>query len=130
MLKNNFYHITALTHQDNTITAALALNSEHPIFAGHFPGQPVVPGACMLQIVKEVLSDTLSMGCQLKKANNLKFIAPVDPRLTDELELRLTYKIVDAGLQINAALSANRVVCFKMQDIYLDLTIMSFRRTL
>lgn len=120
MLKNNFYHITALTHQDNTITATLALNSEHPIFAGHFPGQPVVPGACMLQIVKEVLGDTLSMGCQLKKADNLKFITPVDPRMADELELCLTYKTADAGLQVTAALNANEVVCFKMQGVFIS----------
>lgn len=118
MLKDHFYHITAITRQDNSLVATLQLNNDHNIFTGHFPGQPVVPGACMLQIVKEVLADALQSAYQLKKADHLKFIAPVDPRVTDELELKITYKNMDAGLQVVAGLSANGVVCFKFQGLW------------
>jgi 3-hydroxyacyl-[acyl-carrier-protein] dehydratase len=115
MLKDHFYHIISTTHQDNSIAVTLQLNIDHAIFGGHFPGQPVVPGACMLQMVKEVLSNALNIEYQLKKADNLKFIAPVDPRMVDELELKLSYKPIEPGLQVTGSLSANGVVCFKMQ---------------
>jgi 3-hydroxyacyl-[acyl-carrier-protein] dehydratase len=118
MLKDHFYTISNLTHQDNTILAVLQLNSRHETFAGHFPGQPVVPGACMLHIVKEILSEALGTPYQLKKGDNLKFIAPIDPLMTPEVALKLTYKTVDAGLYVTAALSANDVVCFKFQGIF------------
>ncbi|MES2276978.1 MAG: 3-hydroxyacyl-ACP dehydratase [Bacteroidota bacterium] len=118
MLKDHFYDITSTTHQDNTITVSLQLNIGHGIFGGHFPGQPVVPGACMLQMVKEVLSETLGIAYQLKKAGHLKFIAPVDPRMVYELELKLTYKNVDSGLMLTAVLYANGVICFKMQGLF------------
>jgi 3-hydroxyacyl-[acyl-carrier-protein] dehydratase len=115
MLKDHFYHIISTNHQDHTIAVTLQLNIDHVIFGGHFPGQPVVPGACMLQIVKDVLNNTLNIDYQLKKADHLKFIAPVDPRMVDELELKLSYKQIEAGLQVTGSLSANGVVCFKMQ---------------
>jgi 3-hydroxyacyl-[acyl-carrier-protein] dehydratase len=119
MLKDSFYTISSLTHHDNVVAAILQFNNGHQIFTGHFPGQPVVPGACMLQIVKEILGDALGNSYQLKKAANLKFIAPIDPRMVDEMDLRITYKTTDDGLQITAALNANRVVCFKMQGVFI-----------
>lgn len=115
MLKDHFYYILSLTHADKTVTASLQLNVGHPIFSGHFPGQPVVPGACMLQMVKEILAEVMPGSHQLKKAANLKFIAPIDPNMVDELELKLTYKPTEEGLQVNASLLANGVVSFKMQ---------------
>lgn len=118
MLKDHFYHIIHLNNAHNAITAGLQLNTAHPIFQGHFPGQPVVPGACMLQMVKEVLTEALPGGHQLKKAANLKFIAPVDPNMVDELELQLTFKTTEDGLLVNASLLANGVASFKMQGVF------------
>ena len=118
MLKDSFYHIISNSHQDNIILVALEFDAAHPIFAGHFPGQPVVPGACMLQMVKEMLGDALKSPSHLKKADHLKFIAPIDPNMADELEMKLTYKAVEAGLQVIAVLTANGVACFKMQGTW------------
>lgn len=118
MLKNHFYHIISINRQENSFQVSLQFNSEHEIFKGHFPGQPVVPGACMLQMVKEILNDVLHKDLRLQKAGNLKFIAPVDPRVTDDLQLNITYQPVDDGLQISATLNANGVVCFKMQGVF------------
>ena len=120
MLKDHFYTIDTLTHQDNIIVAELQLNSDHAIFQGHFPGQPVVPGACIIQMVKEVLSEALKAAYTLKKADNLKFIAPIDPRITDDLQLKLTYKTVDTDLQVTGGLAANGVVCFKMHALFIN----------
>lgn len=119
MLKDNFYTVASIDHQDNSISAAIEFNAGHGIFAGHFPEQPVVPGACMLQMVKEVLCDILNAPYALKIASNLKFIAPVDPRMVDEAELKLNYKTVDAGLQVSAVLTTNGVTCFKMQGVWI-----------
>lgn len=119
MLKDHFYTITSLSHQDNTIQSVLQLNSGHEIFVGHFPGQPVVPGACMLQILKEILNEAMGSAYQLKKGDNLKFIAPIDPLMTPEVALKITYKTVDTGIQLTAALSANEVTCFKFQGLFI-----------
>jgi 3-hydroxyacyl-[acyl-carrier-protein] dehydratase len=125
MLKNSFYTVTSLTHLDNTIVVGIEFNAGHDIFTGHFPGQPMAPGACLLQMVKEVLCDTLSTAYRLKIASNLKFIAPVDPRMVDEAELKMIYKTVDAGLQVTGTLNTNGVVCFKMQAVFIRVVSMN-----
>jgi 3-hydroxymyristoyl/3-hydroxydecanoyl-(acyl carrier protein) dehydratase len=56
MLLNSFYTLEAAPETTPTrVQATIRLNPDHAIFAGHFPGQPVVPGVCMLQIIKELL---------------------------------------------------------------------------
>lgn len=118
MLKNDLYHIEHSKQLDGSFTAGIKLNEDHPIFKAHFPGQPVLPGACMLQMVKEILNDHINQSITLKKATNLKFIAPIDPRLTEELLLELTYKTIENSLMVNASIQANDVVCFKLQAIF------------
>ena len=58
MLLNNFFELNNLIVSDDRTNAAAkaTLNPKHPIFDGHFPESPVVPGVCMIQMIKEILS--------------------------------------------------------------------------
>ena len=45
MLLDNFYTILSSESSDSTIwTIQVKLNPGHPVYQGHFPGHPVVPG--------------------------------------------------------------------------------------
>jgi 3-hydroxyacyl-[acyl-carrier-protein] dehydratase len=60
MLQPDFYSfIRIVSNGSSSLEASFLLNPKHAIFAGHFPGQPVVPGVCMLQIIKEGLEQAL-----------------------------------------------------------------------
>lgn len=113
MLKENFYTIQEL---DSNGVAILELNAAHQIFGGHFPGQPVVPGVCLMQMVKEVLEERLQTKTRLTQAANLKFISPVDPRATPELQLKLSYGQSEDGLiKASGSMKSGEIVCFKFQ---------------
>lgn len=115
------FKIEKLAHEDDTITASLSINQHNLIFKGHFPGHPVVPGACMLQLVKDLLEDALGNKIQLKKAGQLKFIRMIDPTLTRSVQLELSYKYADGDtVSINARLTDGDEVCFKLQGIFLN----------
>lgn len=52
----NFYKVTHSEHINETDwVVQVMLNPQHAIYSGHFPQQPVVPGVCMLQIIKECI---------------------------------------------------------------------------
>lgn len=118
MLKGSLYQIHKCDDQDGVIKAVLQVDIHHDIFKGHFPGQPVLPGACMLQMVREVLEDTLSRKLTLKKADNLKFLQVIDPTANNILDLALNYSITEDGVRSNATLSCGGTACFKFQGTF------------
>ena len=116
-VKNDaLFKISKLEHSEGTVIATLDINKDCEIFKGHFPGHPVVPGACMLQIVKEVLEEALDASLRLKKADHLKFISMIDPGNTLAVALDMAYKILEDGdISVVAKLMNGEVVCFKFQ---------------
>ena len=118
-ITNDIFNIDSISHTNDTIESILSINGGSTIFDGHFPGQPVVPGACMLQVVKDVLENALGSSFQLKKAGNIKFISMIVPSLNDMIQLDISYKPIDDGININAKLVSNDVICFKFQGSFL-----------
>lgn len=65
----------------------MRLDGEHPIYRAHFPGNPITPGVCIVQMVGELL--TMRFGCRLwlSRVINLKFVAPLSPVECPRLEV-------------------------------------------
>ncbi|HJP62341.1 MAG TPA: hypothetical protein VJ844_02810 [Mucilaginibacter sp.] len=110
--------ITSISHENHSVKAVLDINVDDPILKGHFPGHPVVPGASMLQVLKEVLEEALQASLQLKKGSQLKFMNLVDPTKTTEVQLEIDYRSREDGIHANAKLFNEDIVCFKMQGIF------------
>jgi 3-hydroxyacyl-[acyl-carrier-protein] dehydratase len=122
MLKDDFFTITAMIQEDNSCKAMLELNARHEIFGGHFPGHPVVPGACMMQMIKEMSEMVIRGKLQLIKADHLKFLAPVDPNESRVLEMLLSYNIKeDDTITVSANLLKNGRICFKFSGLFRSL---------
>ena len=55
------------------------LNPDHLIYRAHFPGQPVTPGVCILQMIQELLSEQVGTRLYISKIKNTKFISLISP---------------------------------------------------
>jgi 3-hydroxyacyl-[acyl-carrier-protein] dehydratase len=55
-----------------------AIDADHPSLAGHFPGEPVVPGVVILDEVAAALAEWRT-GCQLTGIPSVKFLLPLKP---------------------------------------------------
>jgi glycosyltransferase involved in cell wall biosynthesis/3-hydroxymyristoyl/3-hydroxydecanoyl-(acyl carrier protein) dehydratase len=62
----------------------ITINSDCEIFRGHFPGQPVLPGVCSIEIIRESLSIITGTQVHLCKISQCKFTGMVNP-LQDSL---------------------------------------------
>ncbi|MDH1881729.1 3-hydroxyacyl-ACP dehydratase [Empedobacter falsenii] len=90
MLIPNLYTIKNTEKIDeNNFKVQIELNPNHQVFEGHFPNNPITPGVCMMQIIKEVTEGFVLKDLFLSKVSNVKFMATINPFINPILDLSL-----------------------------------------
>ena len=104
MLLDNFYTLLSSESPDSiTWTIWVELNPEHAIYQGHFPEHPVVPGVCLLQLIKECSEGIRRQKLQYTQVSSCKFLSVVSRVKTPCLSITLTFKDMEEGkLQLQA----------------------------
>ncbi|MEC3877480.1 3-hydroxyacyl-ACP dehydratase [Chryseobacterium salviniae] len=104
--------------ESGSFTAHILLNKDHDIFKGHFPGNPVTPGVCMMQIVKELSEKFTGQNLFLKSASNVKFMAIINPFETPELNLQLYINESEEEVKVKNTTSFGETIALKMSVTY------------
>ncbi len=116
MLKNDFFKLTApLSGSDGVYKTTIELDKTHEIFKGHFPGLPVVPGVCMMAIVKELLEEAVNRPLQLLHTANIKFLSLINPLQNDSVDVELKYVTGENNtLVLDGSISSDKLTFFKI----------------
>ena len=85
ILKNDFYHIAQASVDLPRATYEIALNAQHFIYQAHFPGEPITPGVCILQMACELLGEALHRPLALCGVKNVKFLSVLIPTETENI---------------------------------------------
>ncbi|MBX2968012.1 MAG: hypothetical protein KF803_01460 [Cyclobacteriaceae bacterium] len=119
MLINDFFSVQEKHSDSNRIEAALILNPEHAIFTGHFPQKPVVPGVCMVQIVREMIEADRQIKLQLVLADSIKFLNVIDPNETTSINLSVQISVDEVfQYKVAATIFSGEVIYFKLSGIF------------
>ncbi|MDR3047143.1 MAG: hypothetical protein LBU51_05960 [Bacteroidales bacterium] len=86
MIENLLYSIVEQEDTNEQWRCRIALNPQHTIFKAHFPEKPVLPGACIVEICKELLSNKLQTDISLQEAKNIKFLHLIEPQHNSVLD--------------------------------------------
>lgn len=77
--RNNLYYINAVNRTENGVVFTIDLNAEHIIYKAHFPGDPITPGVCILQMGLEMLSAAVERELEIESVKNVKFLSILHP---------------------------------------------------
>jgi 3-hydroxyacyl-[acyl-carrier-protein] dehydratase len=83
---------------------SVSIPIDHPAFAGHFPGRPLLPGVALLAEVLEAALDLPDLAARIGPAPRLavvKFLAPVAPGA--ELVIQFELAAGRIGFEVRAA---------------------------
>lgn len=119
MLQNSFYKIVNMDSGQQDCTAMICLNREHEIYKAHFPGQPVTPGVCQIQIVTEILALQLNEEVYLSDIKNVKYMAVISPEEVSELTVDIQLKAREQdSCKVNALFRSGEQIFSKMSMTY------------
>jgi len=121
ILAGDFYTIVGSVMEADKIEAVLKINPEHEIFQGHFPGQPVVPGVCMMQIVKELVETVTGRSLRLHTGLDLKFLSVIDPGKNNTIHAEINYTVLASGdINVTARLFYSETTFFKFKGVFTE----------
>ncbi len=92
MLLNDLYTIHSISESENQIQTEVLLHAGHAIFKGHFPGQPILPGVCMMEIITEIIGEHLKKTFRISSAPLIKFLLMIDPRKNPRICFEIKYQ--------------------------------------
>lgn len=75
----NLFFVVDKEDTENGFTVRLSCNPSHPVYQAHFPGNPITPGACLLQTACRQLQDSVGRPVYLKSSKNIKYLNVLIP---------------------------------------------------
>ncbi|MBO9151065.1 3-hydroxyacyl-ACP dehydratase [Chitinophaga sp. GCM10012297] len=116
MLTGKFFTIVSQQQPDEkSVHAVIDWNAAHPIFGGHFPDQPVVPGVCMMQTIQELLCAAVGKELLVEKVSNMKFLNMIDPRQTPQVTIEIGWTPEEDAYKATAIIKHDATVFLKFQ---------------
>jgi 3-hydroxyacyl-[acyl-carrier-protein] dehydratase len=118
MLLGSLYTITHTEQQSDTWQADVMFDPAHPLFGGHFPTMPVVPGVCQVQMLTEVTGFFLKKPVKLVNARHVKFLELLKPAHDVALSMEITVAEQPGGTYtVQAKYYRGEVVFFKFKGV-------------
>lgn len=104
---------------ENGFVAVLQTNPEHAIYAAHFPGNPITPGVCIIQIANELLEKHFEKRLYLKTIKNVKFLSVIIPEEGKKIKYAFSgIAETEMGYKTQVVVSDETMVYAKMSLIF------------
>jgi len=98
---------------------AVELDANHDIFKGHFPGQPVLPGVCQIEILSNSLEKETGRQVFIQNAKNIKFLKIIDPLISKLLILKVSIlESSSESIRVSAVLDTDEGAYFKFKGSF------------
>ena len=76
----NIESIEGTLEESKGLISEVSINPDAPVFQGHFPSQPVIPGVLSIQILKDIICKYLERKIQFDEVISCKYLSQLDPR--------------------------------------------------
>ncbi|QSW91265.1 MULTISPECIES: 3-hydroxyacyl-ACP dehydratase [Flavobacterium] len=120
MVLKDFYEVISQEKTgDSKFKIRILVNANHEVFKGHFPGNPIMPGVCMIQIIKELTETITESSLMIQTLSNVKFMALINPEINPELLLELDIITTEDDLvKVKNTTYFNETTALKLSNVY------------
>lgn len=116
-LLNSLYTVIDHSSTDLSQDFTIRLDAEHFIYKAHFPGEPITPGVCIMQIALELMELTTEKSLAVTCVKNVKFLRIIVPTEVNEV----CYSLQKISLEEETAKA--QIVVSANGDVYAKLSL-------
>lgn len=117
MSLGDLYSIHITGSDAEKVVAAVHIDPAHPVFEGHFPGSPVLPGVIQIEMMKKVMEMHLGRVLLMNEMSTCKFLEVLNPTETPVLTVEIKYRQSDL-LELTASGTSGATTYFKARASY------------
>jgi len=116
ILRDNLFTIVSQRQEETASVFQVRLHPEWPIYKAHFPGHPITPGVCIVQMVQELLQELMQRELCLSEAKNVKYLAIISPE--EVTDLSVTFSKIeeqpDGSIKVQAQVTGGETLYTKL----------------
>lgn len=115
MLINEYYTIEGTATHEGAHIFRIRLNPECMVYQGHFPGQPVSPGVCNIQMLKELAEQTVGRRLFMSQLSLCRLTTLVTPQEYPTMKATLIIDEKDGAYKLRASLGNGEATYLEMK---------------
>ena len=107
LLENKYYTLIRVDDSDSPLTKTyhLALIPDCDVYRGHFPGNPVCPGVCNIETIKECAMMLTGKKLLISTIKQCRLTAIATPAVCPEISVEVTATETPQGYTILATIA-------------------------
>ena len=90
---DNLFLPQSITDTNDGFEALVRCNPEHSVYKAHFPGNPITPGACLLQTADALMQKKMGRPLYLKASKNIKYLSLLVPAEGKEVKFVFSHVV-------------------------------------
>ena len=106
-LLDSYFRIISHTQADEQHVFDVQMLADHPVYQGHFPGNPVSPGVCNMQMLKECAEQALGRPTDFVEVKQYRLMGVISPQNTPRLTITITLAPADAQCTLTARVTSS-----------------------
>ena len=104
-LKDTYYKLISYNNDGETDLFEIDLLADHPVYDGHFPGMPVSPGVCNMQMINDCASLAVRKNLIIENISVCRLSAVMSPVDNPKVYIKIKNdKTADDSYKINATI--------------------------
>jgi len=104
--------------ENKVIKAVIHLKKEHPIFKGHFPDKPILPGVVEIEIVRNVLDIYYNKTLHVKYVKYSKHINMILLDSIQNFTVEISSLVIDNEIEAKVIIKNEMLIFLKMKCIF------------
>ncbi|RHU30486.1 MULTISPECIES: beta-hydroxyacyl-ACP dehydratase [Parabacteroides] len=123
LLENKYYKITDICNKELNAVFRIVFLSDCDVYRGHFPDNPVCPGVCNIQTIKECAMLLTGEKLLISTIKQCRLTAVASPVVCPEVNVTIGISLTDNGFTITATIvDTDRTYIEYKGDMIIDRT--------